>query len=431
MRLLLKLLLGAALSAPAVVGATAASGQDDAALLRDAAFARDRNVSVTERPKPEYEAVPVRVGAFIVDPVIAAGLEYNDNIYATNTDQQSDGILHVQPSVLVTSDWSRNQVSAFARASSSFYFDHTGEDTTDGAIGASGRLDVQRDLGFAGGASFERDTQPRTSEASPEAAAHPVRYDVADTWIEGTKDFNRLRVTARGSIDDYSYDNAQTTTGLQIYEQDQDHTSYVGALQAEYAYLPETSLLASLVANHREYRDELPGETSRTSSGYELTVGTNFDLSHLARGELYIGYLEQDYDNINVFRNVSGIAARGKVEYFPTQLTTITVSGSRSVEDSGIINVGGFLASTVTVQVDHELLRNLILSAGLSYTEDDYSNYNRSDKINSEQASAKYLMNRAVSLNLTYAHLNQDSSGTQAGPKYDINRVIGSLAYRF
>ncbi len=431
MRLLTRVVLLSAASVFVLGYAVDADAQDDAALLRDGLFTRDRNIAVTQRPKPEYDPLPIRVGAFIFNPTIAAGLEYNDNIYATNIDKVSDGIVHVQPSVAVVSDWGRNQVSAFAKINGSYYFDHTSENTTDFALGSAGRLDVQRGLGFAGGASYEMDTQPRTSEASPQSSAHPVQYYVADAWLEGTKEFNRLRLTARGSLDDYTYDNAATTSGIQIYEKDQDHTAAVGALQAEYAYLPDMSFLASLVGNHREYRNELPGEASRTSSGYELTVGTNFDLTHLARGEVYIGYLEQDYDNSSIFKNVSGLALRGKVEYFPTQLTTVTLSGSRSVQDSGIIDVGGFLANTAAVQVDHELLRNLILTGVISYTEDDYSNYSRTDKIDSEQIGAAYLMNRAVSLNLTYAHMDQNSSGSQAGPKYNINRIIGSLAVKF
>lgn len=423
--------VAAAASISVVAYAAHATAQDDAALLRDGLFARDRNVAVAERPKPEYDALPVRAGAFIFSPLIAATLEYNDNIYAASAGKVSDGIVHIQPGVTVVSDWSRNRISAFARLNSSFYFDHSSEDTNNYAVGAAGRLDGAHDLGFAGGASFERDTQPRTSEASPKGAAHPVQYDVADTWIEGAKQFGRLRLTARGSVDDYSYDNAATPTGVPIYEKDQDHTTAVGAFKAEYAYLPDTSFLASFVLNHREYRDASPGEASRTSSGYEATVGTDFDFSHLARGEIYVGYLEQDYDNDAVFKNVSGLALRGKVQYFPTQLTTVTLSGSRSVQDSGIIDVGGFFANSATLQVDHELLRNLVISAVVSFTEDDYSNYSRTDKIETEQIGAAYLMNRAVSLNLTYAHLNQSSTGAEAGRSYDINRAIGSAAIRF
>jgi hypothetical protein len=415
----------------ALLPAVHAAAQDDAALLRDGLFTRDQNVAVTERPKPEYQPLPVRAGAFVFDPVLAAGLEYNDNIFATNINKVSDGIVHFQPGVTVQSDWSRNQISGFARLNSNFYFDHTGEDTTDYAFGGAGRWDVQHDLGFAGGASYERDTEPRTAENSTANAAHPVRYDLASAFIEGTKEFDRLRLTAKGTVNDYTYDNNRTTSGALLYEKDQNHTEYDGAFKAEYAYLPNTSVLASLVINKRDYRDELPGEASRNSSGYEATVGSNFDITHLLRGEVYIGYLEQDYDNNAVFTNVSGLAVRGKVEYFPTQLTTVTVSGSRSVQDSGIFDVGGYLANVAALQVDHELLRNLVLSGLVSYTEDDYGNFGRTDKIDSEQISASYLMNRAISLNLAYTHMNQDSSGAHAGPKYDINRVITSLAYKF
>ena len=415
----------------ALLPAAGAAAQDDAALLRDGLFTRDRNVSVTERPKPEYQALPVRAGAFIFDPTIAAGLEYNDNIYAANTPKISDTIVHVQPSLTVQSDWSRNQISGFARINGNYYVDHGSESTTDYAVGGAGRLDVQRDLGFAAGASYEHDTEARTSEAETALSKNPIRYDLADAYVEGTKEFNRLRLTARGEVTDYSYDNGITPAGLQVYEKDRDHTQTTEAFKAEYAYLPDVSFLGSVVVNQRDYRSQLPGEVSRSSSGYEATVGSNFDLTHLMRGEVFVGYLDQDYNNNSVYRNVSGFAAHGKIEYFPTQLLTVTLSGSRSVQDSGIFNVGGFLNNVGGVQADYEILRNVILTGALSYTEDDYQNYSRTDKIGSEQISLVYLMNRAISVNLSYAHLNQDSSGTNKGPTYDINRVIGSLAYRF
>jgi hypothetical protein len=414
-----------------LIPAAQAVAQDDAALLRDGLFTRDRNVSVTERPKPEYQALPVRAGAFTFDPTIAAGLEYNDNIYAANTAKTSDGIAHIQPSITVQSDWSRNQISGFARINGNYYFDHTSESTTDYAVGGAGRLDVQRDLGIAAGASFERDTEPRTSEAETVLSKHPIRYDMADAFLESTKQFNRLRLTAKFEVTDLAYDNGTTTDGLQVYEKDRDHTQTSEAFKAEYAYLPDVSFLGSIVANQRDYRNELPGEVSRSSNGYEVTVGSNFDLTHLLRGELFVGYLNQDYDNSSVFKTVGGFAARGKIEYFPTQLLTLTVSGSRSVQDSGIFNVGGFLNNVGGIQADYELLRNVVLSGLVSYTQDDYQNYDRTDKISSEQASLVYLMNRSISVNFSYVHLNQDSSGANAGPSYDINRVIGSLAYRF
>ena len=380
----------------AIAASSAAFAQDDAALLRDGLYVRDRNISVTQRPKPEYDAAPIRLGAFVVSTKIGASVEYNDNIYADNGDKTSDTIVHVLPSIAIQSDWSRNQVSAYAKAVGSYYSKHDDENTTDYDVGAAGRLDADRSLGFAGGVDYQRDTEPRTSSSSPTLSAKPVRYDLADGFIEGTKEFNRLRLTAKGSIDDFTYDNTATSTGIEVYEKDRSHTVYTGGFQAEYAYLPDTGLLASLVTNSRDYRDALPGEILRNSSGYEATVGANFDLTHLARGQIYVGYLEQKYDS-SQFKKVSGLALRGQVEYFLTQLTTVTLAGSRTVQDSGIFNVGGYLSNNVSLTLDHELLRNLVLSGAVNYGYDDYQNYDRSDKRFGFSAGADYLLNRAFS----------------------------------
>ena len=418
------LVLTVALFAPAH-----AKAQDDAALLRDGLFARDRNISVAERPKPEYAPLPLRVGAFVVSPEVTSSLAYDDNIFVSGINRISDAVVDIAPAVSLTSDWTRNQISGFARAAQSLYLAHSGEDTTDYAAGLAGRLDVRRDFGLAGGLDDERDTEPRTSEASPALAIRPVQYDLESVWIEGAKTFDRLRLTGRGSIRDYAYDDAEAAGGTSIYQRDQDRTESGAAGLAEYAYSPELSLLAELTGNQRQYRDAAAGEPLRTSSGYEATIGANFDLSHLARGEIRIGYLDQAYDN-RAFRSVGGFALRGKIEYFPSTLTTITATASRGVQDSGIPGVAGFVANEGGGRIDHELLRNLVLSARLAYAENKYLNYARHDEIQTSQASAAYLVNRALSLTLSYARLNHRSQGVDAGPAYAIDRVAVAITCR-
>jgi hypothetical protein len=416
--------------AGALLGSSRAAAQDDAALLRDGLFIRDRNVSVAERPKPEYESLPVRVGAFLVAPSVDGAVTYDDNIYASAAKGAADGIVTIAPSFSLASDWPRNQISGFAKLAQSLYLDHSGEDTTNYAVGLAGRLDARRDLGVAGGLGLERDTEPRTSEASPAGAIHPVQYELAAGWIESAKTFDRLRLTARGSIQDYAFDNAQTPGGGAIDQHDQDRTESVAAGLAEYVYSPELSFLTNLTANRRQYRDAAPGEASRTSSGYEATVGASFDLARLARGEIRVGYLDQAYEN-PAFKRVNGAALQGKVEYFPTPITTVTATASRSVQDSGIEGVSGYIAETAGVQIDHELLRNLVLSAHLTYADNHYPAYSRKDDIQTAWANASYLMNRVVSLALKYERLIRRSRGADAGQEYAVNRVMAAITCRF
>jgi hypothetical protein len=403
---------------------------DESALARTGLFARDRNVSVRQRPRPEYAPAGIHLGAFQLSPTLDTGLEYNDNIYATPTSTKSDEIFHVTPAVSLVSNWSQNQLTAYARGSFNEYVNHSTESTTNYAVGTAGRLDITRQSGMAGGVAFEHDTESRTDPNSPLTSIHPIQYDLASAFIGAAQSFNRLRLSARADVQDFSYDNGAANGGGVVYEKDRNHDAVTGTFRAEYAVTPDVSLFGNALVNTQSYRDQLPTDVSRNSDGYELTVGSNFDLTHLMRGEIYIGYLSQTYDD-HRYKNVNGVSLRGVVEYFPTQLTTVTISGSRSVQDSIILGAGGYLDSTVAVQVDHELLRNLILTANITFENDDYSGISRTDDRNSESIGATYLMNRGVGLSLTYQHLENSSSGSEAGLNFDDNRVLASLTLHY
>ena len=70
LRLLTVLATGGALALPT----SGAQAQTDY-------FARDRNVSVKDRPHPEYEALGVRWGSFHAYPKVQADVGYDSNIF--------------------------------------------------------------------------------------------------------------------------------------------------------------------------------------------------------------------------------------------------------------------------------------------------------------------------------------------------------------
>jgi hypothetical protein len=416
--------------AGSALGAGIAWAQDDAALARTGLFVRDRNVTVTERPKPEYRPLPIPVDGLLLTPTITGSMEYNDNIYAVNTGQTSDEIFHIQPGLVITSNWDRNAISAFARASANEYVNHTTESTTDWSTGANGRLDIQHDWGLAAGTTYQELTEPRSSSGSPTDITAPIRYYLSDNFIESTKEFDRFRFTVRGGFQDYSYINAYTPQGAVVYQEDRDEGVISGAFKAEYAVIPDTSIFADLVLNQRDFYNRLSIEPTRNSGGYEATVGANFDLTHLLRGEIYIGYLEQEYRSPD-YKGVGGLSLRGTLYYFPTQLTTVTLTGGRTVQDSDILGAGPYLSSNYTLQLDHELLRNLVLTGNFTYGNDVYQGYDRTDDRYIFSAGGTYLLTRTIGLNLKYTHYVQDSYGTERGLDFVINSAVVSLTYQF
>jgi hypothetical protein len=67
------------------------------------------------------------------------------------------------------------------------------------------------------------------------------------------------------------------------------------------------------------------------------------------------------------------------------------------------------------VTLDHELLRNLLLQAAVSVSDDDYQDVDRSDTYVQAGFGAKYLMNRYIHLDLRYNYLNLDSDAQGEG----------------
>ncbi|WP_369062129.1 outer membrane beta-barrel protein [Caulobacter sp. 73W] len=394
-------------------------------------FARDRNVSVRQRPHPEYNSAGVRLGAFVARPQVTVSGEYNDNIYGAAANEIDDFIFRFRPAVDLASTWSRHALNAFARGSINRYNDYSSENTEEYSLGANGRVDIVRGTSISGGGDVSRITEPRTSSSTPTGSIDPIQYDLSQFNVAGVREFNRLRLSARGDYRKFNYKDGRTVGGAEVEQDDRDRevTSFMG--RGDYALSPATAVFVQGTVNKREYR--LAGTAARPardSDGYEVLAGANFEVGALMRGELAAGYLSQEFDNA-IYGKVDGFGGRAQLEWFPTQLTTVTFNGTRSVEDSGIIGSSGYLSSTVGAQVDHELLRNVILTGQASYSDDKYEGIDRNDKRLNAGVSASYLLNRRLSLVAAYNHFKQNSKGANGGADFNVNTVSLGVTGRF
>jgi hypothetical protein len=223
------------------------------------------------------------------------------------------------------------------------------------------------------------------------------------------------------------YDNESQVGSAPLSLAYLDGYQEAGSLRADYALNPEMSIFVNGTVNNRSY-DALQPLTllNRNSSGYQLLVGGSFDITRLLRGQLGVGYLQQDYQS-HLFHTVSGPAINGNVEYFLSGLTTITVSANRSVIDAVDPTAVSFAQTAGALSVDHELLRNVLVSARISYETDDFTGIQRHDGRASASISGTYLLNRYMGLHLGYSLLDETSTGAARISDYDVNVVSLSL----
>jgi hypothetical protein len=432
MRLFERLFVFAAvIAAPAVAYAQATpEGANVTPVDQSSLFSRDRDVSVQDRPRPDYLASGLRLGSLLLYPKIGGNAEYNDNIYATATGKKSDVILRVQPEFLLQSNWSAHYLDLYAKVDADQYVSHSTEDTTDWDVGTDGRLDIVRGTDIKAGAQAARITVPRTSPGSVGAAV-PDQYDYNTAYLSGEREVDRVKVSVKGGWDHYNYFDVPQVGGGVIDEADQNRDQFDVGGRIDYAISPGTAWFVEVDGNQRSYQHAADAfNPARTSSGYTVLSGVNFEVTHLVRGEIGAGYLEQDYKSSR-YGNDGGVALRAKVEWFPTELTTVTLSGDRSVQDAAFVGAGGYLTTNGGVQIDHELLRNVILSANGGYGHDVYNGVDRQDTRYTAGASINYLLNRHVKLSAGYVYFKQASLGTGRGLNFEVNRLMAGLVLQY
>lgn len=394
-------------------------------------FSRNRNTSVQQRSRPAYEAAGVRSGAFLIYPRVELSAESVDNIYATETGTVDDTVFRLRPELSVESDWNRNLMVLYARGSVSRYSDNHDENTDEFGLGGSARLDVSRQSSIAFGSDFASGYEPRSAPSAPRNAASPTALDMSQAYISASRSAGYVKLSGRADWRALDYGDGRTGLGAVIDQdhRDRDVASLSGRL--DLAVSPDTAFFVQATANERTYDVRgAPTTPSRDSQGAEYLAGASFELSAVIRGEVAVGYIEQRFDHPG-FQDISGLGVRVQVEWFASELTTVSLAGGRTVEDTPVSGVGAYAANSTSLGVDHELLRNLILTGRLTWSQDDYEGVDRQDVRFGATLGATYLLNRNLGLNTTVSTLETRSRGFVRDQDYSVIKLAISLVAQF
>lgn len=395
----------------------------------DNPFGRDRNVGVSERPRPDYATVPIRTGSWEVTPQIAAEANYDDNIFSTKASKVDDLILRARPRLAIARPDPSFTVSLAGEYEASRYLSNGSENTDTYALKGDLRTTVKRNTIFSLRVLQAREAEARFSPDSEEGIARPNRFDISEAYGEAVHTFNLLRL--RGTIDyeRRNYHDNHDVAGNIIDQDFRDRNTVTGSAIAEYALSPSVSLFVAGSANRRNYATRIGPVPARDSKGYELALGSSFEIGHLMRASLRLGWFDQNYKN-PVFADVDGALVRGELAYFVTPLVTLTAKVDRSVVDSGLAGSAGYLRTAYSLKADYELLRNLILGAELGQEHRRYNGIDRDDDGFTGSLAASYLISPRWAMRAEFRHRGQDSSGIAAGRDFDGNQVTVGAVFK-
>jgi hypothetical protein len=392
-------------------------------------FDRDRNIAVTERHEPNI-VDEARVGAFYFLPQATTSLVQTDNVFATATNAESDLFFSFQPEARLVSNWSNHALSFFANLKHDDYQDFGTENTTDYGFGTNGRLDITRSTSISGGGGYDLLHEPRQSAAAAFASAAPIEFETTNYYVQAQHATGRMKFQGGVAFDMQDYEDGVTLAGAPFDQDFRDRDRIVFNVRADYAVSPDTALFVRYTGNERTY-DVTPLILAdrRDSNGYRVDAGVDLDIAGVARGLFGIGYMEQSYDGAS-FADINGFSLDARLQWFPSELTTVSFAASRDILDSATLGSAGMTTTAYSVTIDHELQRNVVLTANLGAGSDDYEGIDRTDDRLNAGAGINYYMNRHIELRANYAWRQQESSGVDARADFDESRLVFSAVFR-
>lgn len=390
-------------------------------LMAGQALAEDRRgEGVADRARPEFDPAGVRMGSFLLFPTLDTTFEYDDNVGRASANPTESYGLIVAPELQLRSEWGRHELNLTAQSISKFYEQDSDLDFTDYGVGMDGRLDISSSTSLEGEASFAELNEELRTTTAPTGAAEPTEYSSWDVGLQLNQRFNRVTSELEVTYGERDYDDVPNNIGGTIDSDLRDRSASEVRLRAGYDVNPDVNLFIEGALNEVDYDQAPPIVTvDRDSDGYRVGAGAAFDVTSLISGEVVVGYLEQDYDSA-ALADVSGLAADVDIGWNVTPLTTILLGAGSSVEQSDATASGGLMTRYVEVGVDHELLRNVILSAGVGFENNDFEGITREDDIFTANVGALYLINRNASVSAGYTFEERDSN--PASRDYDRNR---------
>jgi hypothetical protein len=380
-------------------------------------------VTVAQRPHPELDPLGIRAGGFLLFPMIDIAANGTSNVFGSTDNAEADGFLTIEPRIDVRSQWSRHAFSAHADGNFHRYAGNPIKNESGYDVGADARLDVMGQSSLRGAVNVDRIYINQFSGDFPQFAAASVPLDRQVASLRATYVVNRLRFIGDANVTRLDFSDAAALDGRLIDQDFLDRTVTRLIARSEYSISPVTSLFVQ--GNYVIHDFRRASLLDRSGTEVRVIGGAAFDLTPLIRTRVGVGYLTRGYDAPGV-ANLSGIAFDVQADYLVTQLTTISLAARRDVRDAAVVDSPGYTSARVALGVDHELLRNLILTGRADLEKDDFSRVDRRDTLFHVGGGAYYTLNRNMVVAPTIDYSKRDSTGDRLGQRF--NEIRGGLS---
>lgn len=381
--------------------------------------------SRNEAPEPIVAKEAPPEIAWSMHAGVTAGVLFDDNIYARNSNREGDRVAILRPEIGVVAKGSNFQSVLQASFERQTYERFTVENQSNwaGSIGTiyMPRNDIQIQSRFALQRAHE---QRGSAESILQQFDKPVAYDQYSAALSVNKRFDGWWTSVGGARTWIDYQDP-TIQGTPVDQSYRDGQISVGTGRLGIVVAPRTSLFLDVTGNRRDFKVD-----NYDSNGFRLAGGMLFEPGEGSRlrGEALFGYMEQDYAGAT-FQNFQTWTYGGALAYLFDQNLKMTLAGSREAKESALNGGVSVLESTGTIRFDYLLMPGLVIGAGVSYLHQYYSLAERQDDTWGPLAALKYTINPNFAVGVEYRYVGFSSEAASVAGYYR-NAVLFNLTGR-
>lgn len=379
---------------------------------------------LTSFPVLALEPMSYTDGPLQVIPQVSAQLGYDDNIFATETNEVSSTKFILSPSVQLKAEKGLNEYSVNYQITDATYQDSSADNYTDHELSGRAYFDfnIRNRLELLAGYLKTHEDRGSGLNQGSNATANdvPVEYNVKS--MQATYEFGgkeaKGRIKLVAGVQDREYDNFRAQT------ESKDRQTVKTSATFYYRVMPKTSLLFEVRNEDIDY--DLTSVTL-DSSERKYLLGAEWDATAKTSGTLKFGYSEKDFDSASRTDD-DGLSWELAMRWSPKSYSVVDIATAKEAEETD--GIGNYIdTTTFDIQWTHawnDLLRTRIYY-GLS--EGDYVSSDRKDDQTSYGLGVDYDMKRWLNFGMDYVYSERDSN--QADLDYEKNTlyltVQGSL----
>ena len=392
--------------------------------------ANEPGVTVASRGRPELDPAGVRVGNVVVRPQLNESVGYESNVLGTRRARGSP-MVQTTAAISAASDWSRNSAQAEITVDDVRYPSLPRQSFTNWTATLGGTYEIGRDVLTVQYQHLSLNQTTRGLDVP--FLERPIGFDVDTLTARYRVNLNRVSVTPGVTVANYDYSNG-VANGLPYLQGYRDRVVVTPSVAAGYEFSPRRSVVLVVRDAIASYTNSQAGLVRRDYHDPALLGGIDYDLTGLLRVRLLAGYEARVFSSA-AYRTIQSPIVEASAIWNPTALTTLTGTVARRIQDTADDSTAAFTQTSVSLRVDHELRRNLLLRGSGAVYFGEYDRGVGNQTLYTAGASATYFLNRNARLSAAYDFQARSSgsgaalglTGQSFGSSYTDHRVLLTL----